>query len=85
MLHVYAYNDSRHAAHAVNLTHLCRMVSHSYQLDESISKFRHIGAGRPRFNQYFASINVSCSRTQGSDAGEARTRGSTVSSQALYH
>ena len=32
-----------------------------------------------------ARINVSCSRTQHSDAGEARTRGPSVSSQALYH
>ena len=30
-------------------------------------------------------INMSCSRTQGSDAGEARTRCPSVSSQALYH
>ena len=28
---------------------------------------------------------MSCSRTQRSDAGEARTRGPSVSSQALYH
>ena len=28
---------------------------------------------------------MSCSRTQHSDAGEARTRGPSVSSQALYH
>ena len=28
---------------------------------------------------------VSCSRTQSSDAGEAQTRGPSVSSQALYH
>ena len=30
-------------------------------------------------------INVPCSRTQRSGAGEARTRGPSVSSQALYH
>ena len=30
-------------------------------------------------------INVSCSRPQRSDAGEARTRGPSVSIQALYH
>ena len=29
--------------------------------------------------------NVSCSRTQHSDASEAQTRGPLVSSQALYH
>ena len=29
--------------------------------------------------------DVSCSRTQGSDAGEARTRKPSVSSQAPYH
>ena len=28
---------------------------------------------------------MTCSRTQRSDAGEARTRGPSVSSQALYH
>ena len=32
-----------------------------------------------------ARINVSCTRTQRSDAGEARTRNLSVSSQALYH
>ena len=32
-----------------------------------------------------ARMNVSCSRTQRSDAGEAWTRGPSVSSQALYH
>ena len=30
-------------------------------------------------------INVSCLRTQHSDAGEARTQNPSVSSQALYH
>ena len=39
--------------------------------------------GVPGLNQYLARINVSCSRTQHSDAGEVRTR--THSSQALYH
>ena len=37
------------------------------------------------FNQYKARINVSSSRTLRSAAGEARTRGPSVSSQALYH
>ena len=39
----------------------------------------------PGLNQYQARINVSCSRTQHSDAGEARTRSPSVSIQALYH
>ena len=43
------------------------------------------GTGLPGLNQYLARINVSCSRTQGSDDGEARTRRPSVSSQALYH
>ena len=36
-------------------------------------------------NQYLARINVSWSMTQCSYAGEARTRGPSVSSQAYYH
>ena len=47
--------------------------------------FSYVGTGLPGFNQYLAGINVSCSRTQRSDAGESRTRGPSVSSQALYH
>ena len=34
---------------------------------------------------WVAGSNVSCSRTQHSDAGEARTRSPSVLSQALYH
>ena len=41
--------------------------------------------GLPELNQYLARINVSCSRTQHSDAGDARTHGPSVKSQALYH
>ena len=37
------------------------------------------------FNQYVARVNVSCSRTQHSDASQARTGSPLVSSQALYH
>ena len=47
--------------------------------------FSYVGTGLPGLNQYKARINVSCSRTQRSDAGEARTCGPSVSSQALYH
>ena len=47
--------------------------------------FSYAGTGLPGLNQYQARINVSCSRPQGSDAGEARTRSLSVSSQALYH
>ena len=47
--------------------------------------FQLCGTGLPGLSQYLARINVSCSRTQRSDAGEARTRGPSVSSQALYH
>ena len=47
--------------------------------------FSYVGTGLPGLNQYKARINVSCSRTQCSDAGEARVRCPSVSSQALYH
>ena len=49
--------------------------------------FIYIGTGLPVLNQclHVARINVSCSGTQHSDAGEARTRGPSVSSQASYH
>ena len=47
--------------------------------------FKYVGTGLPGLNQYLARIYVSCTRTQGSDACEARTPGSSVSSQALYH
>ena len=41
----------------------------------------YVGTGFAGLNQYLARINISCSRTQHSEAGEART----VSSQVLYH
>ena len=47
--------------------------------------FSYAGTGLPGLNQYLARIDVSCSMTQHSDAGEARTRGPSVSSQALCH
>ena len=47
--------------------------------------FSFVGTGLPGLNQYYARINVSCSRTQHSNAGEARTYGPSVWSQALYH
>ena len=47
--------------------------------------FSYVGTGLPGLNQKKARINVSCSRTQCSDAGEARTSGPSVSSQALHH
>ena len=47
--------------------------------------FSYVGTGLPGLNQYKARINVSCSRTQHSDAGKARTPDPSVSSQALYH
>ena len=36
-------------------------------------------------NEYKVRINVSCSKTQSSDASEARTQGPSVLSQTLYH
>ena len=46
--------------------------------------FSYVGTGLPWLNQDLARINVSCLMTQHSDAGEARTRGPSLSSQALY-
>ena len=45
--------------------------------------FSYVGIGLPGLNK--ARINVSCSRTQHSAAGEARTRNPLIWSQALYH
>ena len=48
--------------------------------------FSYVGTCLPGLNHYKARItNVSCSRTQRSDAGETRTSRPLVSSQALYH
>ena len=47
------------------------------------SFFSDVGTGLPEVSQYYARINVSCARTQRSDAGEARTHYPSVSSQAL--
>ena len=54
-------------------------------LRPSQHSFSYGGTGLPGLKQYKTRINVSCSRTQGSDAGEARSCGPLVSSQALYH
>ena len=43
-----------------------------------------MGTGLPGLNQYKARINVSFSRTQHSDAGEAQTRAPSVLSQAPF-
>ena len=49
----------------------------------TVSKFfSYVGTGLPGLNQYKARINVSCSRTQYS---EARTPNPSISRQALYH
>ena len=47
--------------------------------------FSYVGTGLPGLNQHLARINVSCSRTQCGEAGEARARSPLVSSQAHYH
>ena len=47
--------------------------------------FSYVGTGLPGLNQYWARINESWSRTQCSNAGEARIRNPSVLSQALYH
>ena len=46
--------------------------------------FSYIGTGLPGLNQYKARINVSCPRTQGSDAGEARNPRPLRHIDALY-
>ena len=57
---------------------ICFFTSHQ-------QSFKFKGMGLPWLNQCVARINVSCSRTQRSDASEPRTHGPSVSSQALYH
>ena len=59
---------------------VCLIFLHSSQ-----KFFSYVGTGLPGLNQYLARINVSFSKTRHSDAGEARTHGPSVSSQALYH
>ena len=49
-------------------------------LRPSQQSFSYVGTGLPGPNQYYARINVSCSMTRRSDAGEARNRGPLVSS-----
>ena len=43
-------------------------------LRPSQQSFSYVGTGLPGLNRYQARINVSCSRTQHSDTGEAGTR-----------
>ena len=47
--------------------------------------FSYVGTCLTGLNPYEALINVSCSRSQCSGAGKARTCGLSVLSQALYH
>ena len=47
--------------------------------------FSHVGTGLPGLNHYKAEDKVSCSRTQCSASGEARTCNPSIWSQALYH
>ena len=49
-------------------------------LRPSQQSFSYVGTGLPGLNQYYARINVTCSMTRRSDAGEARNRGPLVSS-----
>ena len=49
-------------------------------LRPSQQSFSYVGTSLPGLNQYYARINVSCSMTRRSDAGEARNRGPLVSS-----
>ena len=47
--------------------------------------FSYVWTDLPLLNHYEARINVTCSRTQRSDADEARTRNWSVSRYALDH
>ena len=46
--------------------------------DLILQSFSCIGMGLPELNHKLARINVSCSRTQHSDTGEAQTRAPSV-------
>ena len=67
------------------MTHLIVVLGHAlFDLIMSHQQyFIYVGMGLPEMIQYLARINVPCSRTQCSDAGEAQTCGLSVSSQAL--
>ena len=56
-----------------------------YSLRPSQLFYSYVLTGLPVLNQYLAMVNVSCSKTQPNEAGEARIRNPSVSSQALYH
>ena len=43
-------------------------------LQPSQQFFSYVGTGLPELNQYLTRINVVCSRTKHSDAGEVQTR-----------
>ena len=66
-------------------SHFCHNFCLIWFFTSHQQSFSYKGMDLPRSNQYLARINVSCSRTQRSDAVEAGTRGSSVSSQGLYH
>ena len=57
----------------------------SDSLHPSQDFFSYVGTDLHGLNQYLARINVSCSRTQCSDAGEAQAHNPSVSNQALNH
>ena len=73
-------NQSNHLKHKLRI---CLFVWFDSLLP-SQQFFSYVGTGLPGLNQYKASINVSCSRTQRSEDGEAKTHDTSVSSQALY-
>ena len=56
-----------------------------YSLHPSQQFFSYVGIGLPGLNQYYAGIDVFCSRTQCSATGEDRTPDLSFLSQALYH
>ena len=68
--------------------HVCDIVLPAVWFDSLRSSqqfFCYVRTGLPWLNQYQARINVSCSMTQRSDAGEAQTLNPSISREALYH
>ena len=80
-IYIYHYYD---VASGSGITPRIEQLSFSEQAGLNIT-WSEIRTGIPGLNQYQARINVSCSRTQHNEAGEAQTRGPLRSSQGLYH
>ena len=84
MMHIVALHQSLHCLQRRNQPSEFVLFD---SLGPSQQFFSYIVTGLPGLNQYLARINVSCSRTQRSEASEAQTcnPSPSVSSQTLYH